>query len=77
MASDRVSRVSVKTCGHPLPPGMDSILWSLALTPGREDILTNVDMSNLLLYQLEKLESVGRLGQWFTQEGRGGTWQRL
>ena len=72
-----MSRVSVKTCGHPLPPGMDSILWSLALTPGREDILTNVDMSNLLLYQLEKLESEGRLGQWFTQEGGGGAWQRL
>ena len=94
LVSDRVSRVSVKTLTVNCLVQVAALcpqVWSLALAPGREDTLTNVDMSDLLLYLDHQdpglrgavarwvcqvirgagLESGGRLGQWFTQEGGG------
>ena len=94
LVSDRVARVSVKTLTVSCMTQVAALcpqVWSLALTPGREDTLTSVDMSDLLLYLDHQdpglrgavarwvcqvirgagLESGGRLGQWFTQEGGG------
>ena len=53
LVSDRVSRVSVKTLTVNCLVQVAALcpqVWSLALAPGREDTLTNVDMSDLLLY---------------------------